>query len=52
MSCGMEITGPAIIETPITTIVINPGDEAVMDEFGNIRITVGLSQGALNAAGR
>ena len=52
MSCGMEIAGPAIIETPITTIVINPGDQAVMDEFGNILITVELSQGAQNAAGR
>jgi N-methylhydantoinase A len=45
MRCGMEIAGPAIIETPITTIVINPGDGAVMDEFGNIRIAVGLSHG-------
>lgn len=41
MRPGMEITEPAIIETPITTIVINPNDWAVMDEFGNIRITVG-----------
>ena len=38
MRCGMEIAEPAIIETPLTTIVINPGDRAVMDEFGNIRI--------------
>jgi N-methylhydantoinase A len=52
LRCGMEIAGPAIIETPITTIVINPGDQAVMDEFGNIRITVELSQGGQNAAGR
>ena len=41
MRSGMEITEPAIIETPITTIVIYPGDRAQMDEFGNIRITVG-----------
>jgi N-methylhydantoinase A len=52
MRCGMEIAGPAIIETPITTIVINPGDHAVMDEFGNIRITVGFLEGGQNAAGR
>jgi N-methylhydantoinase A len=52
MSCGMEIAGPAIIETPITTIMINPGDQAVMDEFGNIRITVGLSHGGQHAGAR
>ena len=37
----MVIAEPGIIETPITTILINPGDRAVMDELGNIRITVG-----------
>jgi N-methylhydantoinase A len=52
MRCGMEMGGPAIIETPITTIVINPADRALMDEFGNIRITVGLSPGGYNAPGR
>ena len=41
MRPGMEITEAAVIETPITTIVVNPADRAVMDEFGNIRITVG-----------
>ena len=41
MRPGMVIAEPGIIETPITTILINPGDRAVMDELGNIRITVG-----------
>ena len=45
MRPGMAITEHAIIETPITTIVINPNDLAVMDEFGNIRITVGGRHG-------
>lgn len=45
MHPGMELAGPAIIETPITTIVINPNDLAVMDEFGNIRIAVGAARG-------
>jgi N-methylhydantoinase A len=40
MRPGMEITEPAVIETPITTIVVNPGDRAVLDEFGNVRIFV------------
>jgi N-methylhydantoinase A len=38
---GNELAGPAIIETPVTTIVVNPKDHAFMDEFRNIRIDVG-----------
>jgi len=37
---GTEILGPAIIETPVTTIVVNPKDHAVMDEFRNVRISI------------
>jgi N-methylhydantoinase A len=52
MQPGMAFSGPAVIETPITTVLINPGDSAVMDEFRNIRITVGagatLSKGGDN----
>ena len=36
----VEIDGPAVIESPVSTIVVNPDDRAVMDEFGNIRITL------------
>jgi N-methylhydantoinase A len=35
---GSEIFGPAVIETPITTIVINPNDRATMDEYYNVRM--------------
>jgi N-methylhydantoinase A len=38
---GSEVSGPAIIETPITTIVINPKDRATVDEFLNVRIFLG-----------
>jgi N-methylhydantoinase A len=38
---GNELAGPAIIETPVTTIVVNPKDRAFMDEFRNIRIDLG-----------
>jgi N-methylhydantoinase A len=38
---GVEISGPAIVETPVTTIVVNPGDRATMDELHNVRIFVG-----------
>ncbi len=41
MQPGMEVRGPAVIESPITTIVINPKDHAFMDEFRNMRVTIG-----------
>lgn len=37
----MEVSGPAIIEDKTTTIVINPGCTARMDEIGNIHIELG-----------
>jgi N-methylhydantoinase A len=43
MKPGNELSGPAIIETPVTTIVVNPKDRAFMDEFRNIRIDVDSS---------
>jgi N-methylhydantoinase A len=41
MRPGMEIPGPAIIESPVTTIVVNPKDRAIVDELRNVRISVG-----------
>ena len=41
MHPGVELDGPAIVETPVTTIVINPMDRATMDEYCNIRIHLG-----------
>lgn len=41
MMPGMHISGPAIIETPVTTIVVNPQDEAEIDAYRNVRIHVG-----------
>jgi N-methylhydantoinase A len=38
---GAEFAGPAIIETPVTTVVVNPRDRAAMDGYRNIRIHVG-----------
>lgn len=37
---GDEITEPGVILTPVTTIVVNPGDVARMDRYKNIRIGV------------
>jgi len=41
MQPGAEFVGPAIIETPVTTVVVNPRDRAAMDGYRNIRIYVG-----------
>jgi len=38
---GMRIAGPAVIESPITTIVVNPNDQASMDGYRNVRISIG-----------
>ncbi|MEE8110291.1 MAG: hydantoinase/oxoprolinase family protein, partial [bacterium] len=35
---GNEIEGPAIVATPITTIVIQPGQKAVLDAYKNVII--------------
>lgn len=37
---GMEIKGPGIIESPVTTIVVNPENTAMMDEFRNMRLFI------------
>jgi N-methylhydantoinase A len=33
---GIEIVGPGVIETPVTTIVLNPGDRAMIDQFRDV----------------
>lgn len=35
---GNRVAGPAIVETPITTVVVSPGREARVDEYLNIVI--------------
>jgi N-methylhydantoinase A len=37
---GCEIFGPAVIETPITTIVVNPGNHASVDQFLDVRLNL------------
>ena len=41
MHPGTAFAGPAIIETPVTTMVVNPSDHAEMDAYRNIRIHLG-----------
>jgi N-methylhydantoinase A len=40
---GFEVAGPAVIESTITTIVVNPGDRARVDEYRNVRLFIGAS---------
>jgi N-methylhydantoinase A len=36
LSCGDQVTGPALIEQPDTTTLLADGDVAVLDEVGNL----------------
>lgn len=38
---GMRFEGPAIIETKGSTIVIHPGNDVTIDDFGNVIIELG-----------
>jgi N-methylhydantoinase A len=38
LECGNEIEGPAIVVTPVTTVVIQPGQKATLDAYMNIII--------------
>lgn len=46
MTPGMRVDGPAIIETPVTTIVVNPRDHAEIDAYRNVRIHIGTGGAA------
>ncbi|MFN8455721.1 MAG: hypothetical protein U0401_13820 [Anaerolineae bacterium] len=37
---GNLITGPAIVESPVTTVVIPSEVEAVVDSFGNLQVNL------------
>jgi N-methylhydantoinase A len=38
---GNTVSGPAIVWTPITTLVVAPGQLARVDEYRNLVLTVG-----------
>ena len=40
LAAGTTIHGPAVIEEPNSTILIHPGDEVVVSEFGHLVITI------------
>jgi N-methylhydantoinase A len=37
---GVELTGPAVVELSVTTIVVQPGQRGRVDDYGNFLITV------------
>jgi N-methylhydantoinase A len=41
LGTGMSFAGPAIIESAGATVVVNPGSNASVDQFGNVVVTVG-----------
>lgn len=38
---GARVTGPAVIETAGSSVLIYPGDSAEVDSFGNLQIAIG-----------
>ncbi|GBD27866.1 Acetophenone carboxylase gamma subunit [bacterium HR30] len=40
LRAGQRLVGPAIVEEPFTTIVLQPGDQARIDSLGNYRIEI------------
>ena len=42
MAAGDKITGPAIVEFPTTTVVVNPDDVLVVQADGSALITIAL----------
>lgn len=39
---GMRLEGPAILESPFTTILVEPGDRASVDRYGGIELHIAL----------
>jgi len=45
LAAGCEIDGPALIEEPNSTTLFAAGDRAVVDPYGNVIITLRISEG-------
>ena len=39
---GMSLDGPAIVETRSSTVVVHPGNELTVDDYGNLIISIGV----------
>jgi N-methylhydantoinase A len=45
LSPGLRITGPAVIEEPMTVTVVHPGDRLTVDDYGCLRIEIAVCGG-------
>ena len=52
LPAGAEITGPAILESDFTTILVWPGDLATVDSMGGIELRVSQEDAAPDYAGQ
>jgi N-methylhydantoinase A len=43
LRAGNHLSGPAIVETPVTTIVLPPGQRATVDPYLNVLIELEAS---------
>ena len=41
LACGNTVTGPAIVETSHTTIVVHPQQKLIVDAYGNFELKLG-----------
>jgi N-methylhydantoinase A len=51
LGAGSTVSGPAVIELPVTTVVLPPGASARVDSLGSIVIDVGTEQSELLKTG-
>ena len=52
LRAGAEISGPAILESEFTTVLVSPGDHATVDAMGGVELTVNLEAVQLGADGQ
>jgi N-methylhydantoinase A len=50
LEVGDPVEGPAIIESPVTTVVVDPGATAVRTADGSLMVDPGISSGAVPAS--
>ena len=41
---GMELRGPAVVQEPMVTLVVPPGNRVTLDHFGSYHVHLGLEQ--------
>jgi N-methylhydantoinase A len=39
---GMELHGPAVIQEPVVTLVVPPGDTVTIDDYGSYHVQLKL----------